>query len=115
MTIVVCLKQVPEVASVKMDPETKRLLRDSATAVLNPFDYYALEAAVRLKEEIPAASVVALTMGPPKAAEALREALAFGADAAILLSDPRFAGSDTWATSHVLALAIRKIGDVALV
>ncbi len=115
MKIAVCLKQVPGTASVKMDPETKRLLRESAAAVVNPFDYYALEEALRLKERHPGVEVVVISMGPPKAAESLREALAFGADKAVLLSDRRFAGSDTWATSYALALAIRKIGGVGLV
>lgn len=114
MKIVVCVKQVPGASNVKIDPETKRLGRDGVVAILNPFDLHALEAAIELRGLL-GAEVVALSMGPPKAEEALREALAFGADRAALLCDRRFAGSDTWATSHALALAVRKLGDVGLV
>ena len=87
MKIAVCLKQVPGVTSVTMAPVTKRLLRENVASVVNPFDYYALEEAVRLKERISGSEVVVISMGPPKAVEALREALAFGADSAILLSE----------------------------
>lgn len=114
MRVVVCVKQVPGVSSVSIDPVTKRLLREGVASVLNPFDYYALEEGVRLKESL-GGELFAISMGPPKAEESLREALAFGADKGILLSDRRFAGSDTWATSYALALAIRKIGKVDLV
>ena len=114
MKIAVCLKQVPGVSSVSIDPVTKRLLRENVVSVVNPFDYYALEEALLLKESV-GAEIVVVSMGPPKAAEALREALAFGADRAILLSDRLFAGSDTWATSYALAQALKKIGNVDLV
>ena len=114
MNIVVCIKQVPGSTGIKLDPETKQLIRDSAPAVINPFDYHALEAAVRLREEM-GGEVIALSMGPAKAEAALREALAFGADRAVLLNDRRFAGSDTWATSYVLAAAIRRLDGVNLV
>jgi len=114
MKIAVCVKQVPGVSSVKIDPETKRLVRDEVVSVINPFDYYALEQAIQLRERH-GGEVVAVSMGPAKAVEALRECLAFGADRAVLLSDRKFAGSDTWATSYVLALAIRKLGGVDLV
>lgn len=114
MRIAICVKQVPGVSTVSIDPVTKRLLRENVVSVVNPFDYYALEEGVRLKESF-GGELFVISMGPPKAAEALREALAFGADSAILLSDRRFAGSDTWATSYALALAIKKIGNVDLV
>ncbi|OGV34374.1 MAG: hypothetical protein A2020_04840 [Lentisphaerae bacterium GWF2_45_14] len=114
MKIVVCIKQVPGVSSVKIDPETKRLIRDGVISVINPFDYYALEEALRLRE-LHGGSVTVLSMGPQKAEQSIREALAFGADNAVLLCDKHFAGSDTWGTSYVLALAVRKIGDVDLV
>ena len=114
MKIVVCIKQVPGVSSVKIDPETKRLIRDGIISVINPFDYYALEEALHLRE-LHGGSVSALSMGPQKAELALREAIALGADSAVLLCDRRFAGSDTWATSYVLALAVEKLGNVDLV
>ncbi len=114
MNIAVCIKQVPGTASVKIDPETKRLLRDGIVSVLNPYDYTALEEAMRLKE-IYGASITVITMVPPKAVDVLREALAFGANHAILLSDRKFAGSDTWGTSYILALAIKKAGAFDLV
>ena len=114
MRIAICIKQVPGVSSVNIDPVTKRLLRENVVSVVNPFDYYALEEGVRMKEAF-GGELFVISMGPPKAAEALREALAFGADSAVLLSDRRFAGSDTWATSYALALAIKKIGRIDLV
>lgn len=120
MRIVVCVKQVPAGTAVKIDPETKRLVREGVEAVMNPFDLPALETALRLRDTIGAAGavggeVIALTMGPPKAEGVLREALALGADRAVLLSDRRFGGSDTWATSYVLSRALQTLGDVDLV
>jgi electron transfer flavoprotein beta subunit len=114
MKIVVCVKQVPGVSSVKIDSETKRLIREGVVSVINPFDYYALEEALRIKK-IYGGTITALSMGPQKAEQALREALAFGVDEAILLCDKRFAGSDTWVTSYVLSLAIKKLAPVDLV
>ena len=114
MKTVVCIKQVPAVSSVKIDPKTKRLIRDGVESVINPFDYYALEQAVKLREEH-GGEVIALSMGPKKAEQALCEAVAFGADQGVLLCDRRFAGSDTWSTSYALALAILKFGEVDLV
>lgn len=114
MKIVVCIKQVPGVNTVSIDPETKRLQRESVESIMNPFDTYALEQGVQLKEAL-GGEVIALSMGPAKAEQTLREAISCGADSAILLSDKAFAGSDTWATSYVLAQAIKKIGDVDLV
>jgi electron transfer flavoprotein beta subunit len=112
--IVVCIKQVPATTDVKIDPETKRLVREGVESVLNPFDTYALEQGVLLREAH-GGEVIAISMGPRKAQDALREAIACGADGGILLNDRAFAGSDTWATSYALATAIKKIGDVDLV
>jgi electron transfer flavoprotein beta subunit len=114
MKIVVCVKQVPATNDAKIDPETKRIIREGQKAILNPFDTYAVEEGVRLKEKF-GGEVIALTMGPPKAEAVLREAVSAGADKGILLSDRAFGGSDTWATSYALAKAIEKIGDVDLV
>jgi len=110
VNIIVCVKQVPETTEVKIDPETNTLVREGVASILNPFDEYALEEAVRIKERTGEGKVTALSMGPPQAEAALRECIARGADEAVLLSDRRFAGSDTWATSRVLAAAVRRIG-----
>ncbi len=114
MKIVVCIKQVPATSDAKIDPETKRIIREGQKAILNPFDLYALEEAIQLKETY-GGEVIAVTMGPPKADAVLREAIALGADRAVHLCDSAFGGSDTWATSYVLAKAIEKIGGVDLV
>ncbi len=114
MKIVVCVKQVPATNDAKIDPETKRIIREGQKAILNPFDAYALEEGVLLKEKL-GGEVIALSMGPPKAEAVLREAVSAGADRGILLSDRAFGGSDTWATSYALARAIVKIGEVDLV
>ena len=114
MKIIVCIKQVPETTEVKINPETNTLIREGVKSIINPFDMYALEEAVRLKEKFGGKTTV-LTMGPPQADSALREAIAMGLDEAILISDRAFAGSDTWATSHTLAAAIKKIGEFDLI
>lgn len=114
MKIVICIKQVPATHDVQIDPETKRLKREGVEAVLNPFDLYAIEQGVQLVEQH-GGEAIALSMGPTQAQYSLREALALGADKAILLNDRAFAGSDTWATSYALACAIREIGEVDLV
>jgi electron transfer flavoprotein beta subunit len=114
MKIVVCIKQVPATNDAKIDPETKRIIREGLKAILNPFDTYAVEEAVQLRAKF-GGEVIVLSMGPEKAALAIREAISVGADRGILLSDRAFGGSDTWATSYVLAKAIEKIGDVDLV
>ncbi len=93
---------------VQIDPETGTLQREGIEAVVNPLDLYALEEGLRLKERY-GGTVIAVSMGPPQAETALREALALGCDEAVLLSDRAFAGADTWATSHTLACAIRKL------
>lgn len=114
MKIVVCIKQVPATSEAKIDPETKRIVREGLQSILNPFDTYAVEEAVQLREKL-GGEVIVLSMGPEKTAQSLREAISVGADSAILLSDRAFGGSDTWATSYALAKAIEKIGDVDLV
>ena len=114
MNIIVCIKQVPNTTDVRIDPVTNTLIRDGVESVINPFDAYAIEEAVRLKERS-GGKVTALTMGPPQAESALREAISLGCDEGILVSDRKFAGSDTWATSYTLAAAIRKIGDFDVV
>ena len=113
MHVVVCIKQVPDTTDVKIDPKTNTLMREGVASIINPFDTYAIEESVRLKERL-GGKVTAITMGPPQAEAALREAISLGVDAGILVSDRAFAGSDTWATSYTLALAIRKIGDADL-
>ena len=110
MHAIVCIKQVPDTTDVKVNPETGTLIREGVPSIVNPFDTYAIEEALRLREKF-GGKVTVITMGPPQAKEALKEAIAMGADEAILLSDRAFAGSDTWATAYTLANAIRKIGD----
>ena len=115
MKIIVLIKQVPNTTDVKIDPETNTLKREGVESVINPFDTYAIEEAVRTKERSGEGEVTVVSMGPPQAEEALREALSLGCDKAILVSDRKFAGSDTWATSYTLSQAIRKIGDYDLI
>lgn len=114
MNIVVCIKQVPDTTDVKINPETNTLIREGVESMINPFDMYAIEEAVRLKERFGGQATV-ITMGPPQAESALREALSLGIDSAIHLCDRAFAGSDTWATSLILAKAIKKISNCDLV
>jgi electron transfer flavoprotein beta subunit len=108
MNIVVCIKQVPDTTEVKMDPKTGTLIRDGIPVIINPDDKAGIEAAIDLKERY-GANVSVVTMGPPQAELALREAFAMGCDRVILLSDKAFAGSDTLATSRALAAAIKKL------
>ena len=110
MNMVVCIKQVPGTTEIKIDPETNTLVREGVPSIINPFDCYALEEAVRLRERC-GGKVIAISMGPPQAEEALRETISLGADEAILLSDRALAGSDTWATSYILSRAMAKIAD----
>ena len=109
MNIIVCLKQVPDTAEIKINPETNTLMREGVPSIINPFDLHALEAGIQIREQL-GGKVTVLSMGPPQAETALREAVAIGADEAVLLSDKAFAGSDTWATSYTLARAIDKLG-----
>ena len=106
MKIVVCVKQVPEITDVKVNPETGTLIREGITSILNPFCEYALDHAVRLKSEAYEIEIVAMTMGPPQARSALLRCLELGADRAVLVSDRKFAGADTWATALTLSAAI---------
>ncbi len=108
MNIVVCVKQVPDTTEVKLDPVTGTLIRDGIPSIINPDDKAALEAALQIKEK-DGSHVTVISMGPPQADLALREALAMGADEAILLSDRVFGGADTWATSSTIAAAIKKL------
>src|SRR4030042_3755352 len=108
MHIVCCLKQVPDTAEVKIDPQTNTLVRSGVESISNPFDMVALEMAVRLKAQH-GGRVTAVSMGPPQAESVLREALSLGADEAILLSDRAFAGADTLATSYTLAMTIERL------
>jgi len=112
MNIAVCIKQVPQTTNVKINPETNTLIREGVESQINPFDLYALEEAVRVKERLTAAgepsTVTVISMGPPQVEAALREAITLGADEAVLLSDRAFAGADTWATAYVLAAAVQR-------
>ncbi len=114
MHIVICIKQVPDTKNVRIDPKTNTLVRQGVESITNPFDLYAIEAALQLKDSLGAKTTV-ITMGPPQAEESLREALSMGVDEAVLLSDRAFAGADTWATSRTLAEAIRKMDPVDLI
>lgn len=113
MRVIVCIKQVPDTKNVRIDPETCTLVRQGVESIVNPHDWYAVEAALRFRDNY-GGKVTALTMGPPQAEDALRETLALGVDEAVLLSDRAFAGADTWATSLTLARAITKLGQVDL-
>lgn len=108
MRIIVPIKQVPETNAVRMDEVAGTMIREGVEAIVNPLDLYALEAALQLREQY-GGEVVVLSMGPPRAMAALKEAIAMGADRGVLLSHKEFAGSDTWATGFALASAIRKI------
>jgi electron transfer flavoprotein beta subunit len=109
MHIVVCIKQVPDSAQIRVHPVTNTIMRQGVPAIVNPYDLFALEEALRLKDQF-GGRVTVLTMGPPQAEEALRKCISFGATDAILVTDRAFAGADTLATSYALAAAVRKIG-----
>lgn len=108
MDILVCIKQVPDTTEVKLDPKTGTLIRDGVLSIINPDDKAGLEEALILKEQL-GASVTVITMGPQQAKDALKEAIAMGADKGILLTDRAFAGADTLATSLTIASAIKKL------
>ncbi len=114
MNIIVCIKQVPGTTQVKINPETGTLIRDGVEAVVNPFDEYAIEEALRIKERV-GGVVKVITMGPAQAENALRSAIAMGADEGYLISDRAFAGSDTWATSYTLSNGIKTLGQFDLI
>lgn len=109
MKIVVCVKQVPDTAEVRINPETNTLMRDGVPSIINPYDMHAIEAGLQIRE-MAGGDVTAVTMGPPQAEQALREAISMGVDKAVLLTDRLFAGSDTWATAYALYKAIAHIG-----
>ena len=106
MKIVVCMKQVPDTTEVRLDPKTNTLIREGVPSIINPDDKAGLEIALKLKDELDA-EVTVLSMGPPQAESALREALAMGADEAVLLTDRAFGGADTWATSSTISAALK--------
>ncbi len=108
MHIVVCMKQVPDTTNVRINPKTNTLMREGVESIINPFDEYALEEALRLKDQL-GARVSVVSMGPPQAAVVLREAIARGADDGALVSSRAFGGADTLATSYTLAMAIKKL------
>jgi electron transfer flavoprotein beta subunit len=114
MRVVVCVKQVPNTTDIKIDPETNTLVREGVESILNPFDAYAVEEAIRTKDKL-GCETVALTMGPPQAEAVLREAISHGIDSGVLVCDRAFAGGDTWATSYTLAMALKKIGDLGVI
>jgi electron transfer flavoprotein beta subunit len=114
LNIVVCLKQVPGTTQVRIDPQTNNLIREGIESIINPYDTYALEEGVRMRERF-GGKVTALSMGPPQAELALRESISFGADEAVLLCDKAFAGADTWATAYTLTQAVKKLGEYGLI
>jgi len=114
MEIVVCIKQVPDTTEVRINPETNTLVREGVPSIINPFDLYAIEEGVRIREKH-GGRVTVISMGPPQVEAALREAIALGADEAVHLSDRAFAGADTLATSYALARGIRKLPAFDLV
>jgi electron transfer flavoprotein alpha/beta subunit len=115
MNIIVTVKQVPKTNEVRINPKTGTLLREGVPSIINPEDKNAIEEALRIKESHDGVTITALSMGPPQAEKALREALAMGVDRAILASDKAFAGADTLATSYMLSVAIKKIKKYDLI
>lgn len=114
MDILVCVKQVPETSKVEVDPVTGVLKRDGVDSKMNPYDLYALETALRIREEV-GGTVKVISMGPPQAAEVIKEAYMMGADAGVLLSDRKFAGADVLATAYTISQGVRKMGNIDLI
>ena len=114
MHIIVCIKQVPDTKQVRLDEKAHTLIREGVDSIINPYDMYALEEGLRLKDRL-GGKVTVCSMGPPQAESSLREAITYGADEAVLFSDRAFAGADTWATSYTLAKGIEKIGPFDLI
>jgi len=110
LEIIVCIKQVPDTTDIKIDPITNTLIRSGVPSIINPFDMYAIEEGLRIKEKT-GGKVTIVSMGPPQVESAFKEAIALGADECVLLSDRKFAGSDTLATSYVLSEGINKLED----
>jgi len=115
MRIFVCIKQVPDTTNVKIDPETNTLIREGVESIVNPFDLFAVEEALKIKESLGDCEIVAISMGPPQAKDALKEVVSMGVDKAYLLSAKEFAGADTLATSYTLSAAIKHLGDYNLI
>jgi electron transfer flavoprotein beta subunit len=114
MHVIICIKQVPDTKQVRLDEKTHTLVREGVESIINPFDLYALEEGLRLKDQF-GGRVTVLSMGPPQAEASLREAISYGVDEAVLLSDRAFSGADTWATSYTLAKGVQKIGAFDLI
>jgi electron transfer flavoprotein beta subunit len=112
--IVICIKQVPDTTNVKINPETNTLIREGVESIINPFDIYAIEEGLRIREKH-GGTVTVLSMGPPQVEASLREALSLGVDEAVLLSDKAFAGADTLATSYTLARGIEHLGGADII
>lgn len=111
MKIIVCIKQVPDTNVVELDPDTNTLIRDGLPSIINPDDKSGIDAALAFRESLyDESTVTVVSMGPPQAEMALKEALAMGCDEGYLISDRKFGGSDTLATSTILAAALKKIG-----
>jgi electron transfer flavoprotein alpha/beta subunit len=115
MRIIVCVKQVPDTTEVRIDPKTNTLIREGVESILNPYDQFAVEESIRIRDCVGDGRITVLSMGPEQARSALMKCLALGADDAVLLSDRAFAGADTWATSYTLAQAVKKLGDFDIV
>ncbi|HHW00066.1 MAG TPA: electron transfer flavoprotein subunit beta/FixA family protein [Clostridiaceae bacterium] len=114
MNVIVCVKQVPGTNEVKINKETNTIIREGVESILNPFDTYAVEEGLRIKDKT-GGKVTVISMGIPSVADMLKETIALGADEAVLLSDRAFAGADTLATSYALSMGIRKIGNYDLI
>ncbi|MDD4879637.1 MAG: electron transfer flavoprotein subunit beta/FixA family protein [Candidatus Omnitrophica bacterium] len=114
MNIIVCIKQVPDTQDIRINPETNTLMREGVQSIINPFDMYAIEEALRIKEKL-GGKITVICMGPQQADAALREAVSMGVDEMVLMCDRAFAGSDTWATSYTLAKGIQKLGKFDLI
>jgi len=114
LKIIICIKQVPDTTNVQINPETNTLIREGVESIINPFDEYAIEEGVRLKEQYGGETIV-LSMGPPQVEDALKDAISRGIDNAYLLSDRAFAGADTLATAYTLATGIKKLGGADII
>ena len=114
LNIVIPIKQVPETSNVKMDEKTGTMVREGVESIINPLDLYAIEAGIQLKDRF-GGTVTVISMGPPNAEKAIREAIAMGCDGGVLVSGREFAGSDTWATAYALSESIKKIGAFDLI
>lgn len=115
MKIVVCVKQVPNTMHMEIDKKTNNLIRDKVDFILNPFDVYAIEEGVRIKEQIGDSELVAMSMGVMSTEKTLKEAISLGVDQAILLHDKKFAGADTLATAYTLAKGMTQLSPIDLI